>query len=171
MRDDRTKQIQPYMQYIMLILMLLFSWMLQSAPISFLTIYGIRPVLTIVFVAAVGVMYGEGTGGVFGLAAGLLMDIYTAPALSFHVVVLTALGIGCGLIVKHFLMYNFLSAVILCFISCLCYFFLYWLVFKVILGSGGVLYLYRFSLPAAFYTGLFGFLYCPVVRWIRKLGA
>ncbi len=168
MKDEQGKRTRPYLQYSLLGLFLVMLWSLQSAPDSLFTLSLLRPVPVVVFVVTVGIVYGEMVGGAFGLFAGMLMDLYTTPSVAFHAVLLTALGIFCGLAVKHWLMNNLLTMVVLWFVGSLIYFVLYWLLFKVILGDDGWLYLYRFALPGGLYTGAWGVVVAPIVAWIRR---
>ncbi len=166
MNKQRTKQ---YAQFVLLGLLLLLLWAIQSAPRSLLSIGTVRPVLLAAFVSVTGIVYGEMAGGIFGFVAGLLMEPYTAPSVGFHVLVLTALGMACGLAVKHLFMNNTLSALVTVLASSLVYFILYWLIFKIVLGgNGGMGYLVRFSLPAAGYTAMCGWVLYPLVRLIRR---
>ena len=166
MNKKRTKQ---YAQYILLALLLLLFWGVQSAPQTLLSFGAVRPVLLAAMVAVVGVVYGEMTGGIFGFFSGVLMDAYTTPSVGFHVVVLTALGMACGLMVKHLFMNNTLSALVTVLAASLVYFTLYWLLFKVILGgNGGMGYFFRFSLPATGYTAVCGWILLPLIRLIRR---
>lgn len=162
------KRVTPF---ILLGVLVLLCWLLQSAPGGFLPLFHVSPVLLPILVAAIGMAYGETVGALYGLAAGVLMDLYTIPSLGFHAVLLTAVGIVCGLAVKHFLMQHLAAALVLAGTVAVAYFVLYWLVFKVIAGGGGALYyLVRFSLPAAVYSGLWGLVFCPLTRWIRRIG-
>ncbi len=157
------------LQYVLLGVLALFCWLLQSAPGGFAVIAGCSPVLLPVLTAAVGVYYEERTGAVFGLLCGILMDIYTVPSVGFHAVLLTAVGVACGFAVKHFFTHSLWAALVLCLGAALTYFVLYWLLFKCILGGGGAwYYLVRFSLPAALYSGAFGLVFCPLVRWLHR---
>ncbi len=169
MRDEQVKRTRPFLQYALLVLLLVMTWAMESAPESWFILASVRPVPVVVLVISVGILYGEMVGGTFGLLAGMLLDLYSTPSVAFHVVVLTALGICCGLAVKHWLMNHLLSAIVLWFAGSLVYFILYWLLFKVILGNDSWYYLYRFALPGGLYTGAWGILLAPIVAWIRKL--
>jgi len=165
-RDNRSSH--PRLQFVLLGLLLLVIWSFQIAPTNLFAIGLVRPVPTVILTVCVGIIYGETVGGVFGLFAGLLMDVYTTPSVAFHVVLMTALGIFCGLVVKHLFMNNRLSWVVLWFASAMVYFLLYWLMFKVILGNDGWLYLTRYALPSALYTGVWGIVLHPLVWSIRR---
>lgn len=168
MKSEQANKTAPLFQYLVLGLILIVSWLLQSAPGNLLAIASVRPVLLVVFAVCIGAIYGELTGGVFGLIAGMLMDLYTVPSLAFHAAVLTAVGIVCGLAVRHLLMNRFFSVLVLCLVMSFCYFTLYWLLFKVLMGGGGWTYFCRFSLPGTVYTALTGLIYAPLIWWIRR---
>ena len=169
MNNRDLPKLKPWLHYSLLAVLLLTAWSVQSAPDGILTVWGISPVLLVSLIACIGMIYGEMIGGVFGLAAGLLMDVYTTPCVGFHIVVLTAVGIGCGLIIRHLFMNNLLASFTLILGVCLVYFVLYWLLFKVILGGGGGwVYLYRFSLSGTVYSAVFGGLFYPLLKWLHR---
>ena len=168
MKDEQFGRSRPYLQYLLLGLLLVLLWAFQSAPANLCDIAMFRPMPAVVLLICIGIVYGEMAGGAFGLFAGLLMDLYATPSTAFHVVVLTALGILCGLAVKHWLMNNLLSAVVLWLVGSVLYFVLYWLLFKVILGDDGWFYLYRYALHDGVYTAVFGTILMPLVVGVRR---
>lgn len=168
MKDEQFGRSRPYLQYLLLGLLLILLWAFQSAPANLFDIALVRPMPCVVLVICIGIVYGEMAGGAFGLFAGLLMDLYTTPSVAFHVVLLTVLGVLCGLAVKHWLMNNLLSAVVLWLVGSVLYFVMYWLLFKVILGNDGWIYLYRYALPGGIYTGAWGVILAPLVVWIHR---
>lgn len=154
-------------EYGVLLILLLAAWGLQSAPSNFLSVFALRPVLVLGLVACVGMIYGELMGGVFGFCGGLLMEIDAAPSVGFHLLLLTALGILCGLAVRHLLMNNIPASFTLLLTVCILYFTLYWLLYKVILGADGLYYWIRFSLPSAALTTLWGCGFYGVLRLLH----
>ncbi|MBR6549461.1 MAG: rod shape-determining protein MreD [Clostridia bacterium] len=168
MTNHKNSHFHRRLQFFLLGLLLVMLWSLQIAPANLFEIGSVRPVPTVVLTICVGILYGETAGGVFGLFAGLLMDTYTTPTVAFHVVLLTALGIFCGLAVKHLFMNNRFSWTVLWFVGSLLYFIFYWLLFKVILGNDGFSYLLYYSLPGALYTGAWGIVLHPLVWSIRR---
>jgi rod shape-determining protein MreD len=134
-----------------------------------LGIFGVRPALLVALTLCMGLLYGEIAGGVVGFVGGMLMDLYVTPSVNFNAVTLALLGILCGLAINRLFMNNTLSALVLCFVGSFLYFFLYWLLFRVILGDGGAwIYFYSFTLPSAVYTGAFGVVFFPLLRWFRR---
>ncbi len=166
MSNNALKQ-KPFGEYGVLLILLLAAWGLQSAPSNFLSVFALRPVLVLGLTACVGMIYGELIGGVFGFGAGLLMEIDAAPSVGFHLLVLTALGILCGLAVRHLLMNNIPASFTLLLSVCVLYFTLYWLLYKVILGADGFYYWIRFSLPSAAFTALWGCGFYGVLRLLH----
>jgi rod shape-determining protein MreD len=170
MKNDTVKNSRSWLQYVVLAIVLFLCFILQSTPMNLFGIQGIRPVFLVMLTLCSGLVYGELVGGTIGFCAGMLMDLYVTPSVSFHTFVLTFLGIACGLAIGHLFMDNALSALVLCFVGSFVYFSLYWLLFRVILSDGGAwVYYYRFSLPSAVYTGVLGLVFYPLLRWIRSM--
>lgn len=157
-----------YLHYVILgvILLVLFLW--QSAPGQGLTLFGVRPLPAVMLVALIGIVYGEFAGGLFGLIAGLLMDMYTTPSVCFNVVLLTALGMICGLAIQHLLIPNFYAHLVLTLGCCFVYYLFYFIVIQWLLGEGTWYYFFRFSLPATVYTWAVGMILYPFLRWLRR---
>ena len=159
-----------WLQYILLAILLLVFWLLQSLPGEAFCIGGIRPLALPMLVVAVAIEYGYAAGGVMGLAAGILMDLYTVPAVGFNTVMLVATGIGCGLLVRYFFMRNLPSTAVVCLAASFQYYLFYFLVCKVLPGmTDAFSYFLRFSLPGTVLTALLGWIICLAVYGIRKI--
>ncbi len=159
---------QTYCHYGLLSVLLLFSVTLQSAAGGGLSFFGMPGLPAVAFVIGIGMNYGPFVGGVFGLCAGLLLDVYTTPSVGFHVVVMTLLGIGCGLAVNHLLMHNRYARFVLCVCSALTYCSAYCILFKWIMGGHDFSYFYRFSLPTAGVCALVSAVYSLFFKWFRR---
>ena len=169
MNQPSHEKIKPWMHFLLLSFLLLIAWSVQSVPHPVLAIAGVNPVLLLSLVVSIGVVYGELIGGICGLCAGVLMEIYASPSVGFHIVLLTGAGIAGGLLIRHVFMNTRFATFVLTLLICFIYFFVDWLLYEVILGgNGGLLYFFRFSLPAAGYTALFGFICCPLLKWLYR---
>lgn len=147
MNKSKKSGFLAYLHYGIIAVILLFSVALQSAANGGLSLFGISLLPAVAVVVAIGINYGPFIGGVYGLIGGLFLDVYTVPCVGFHLVSITVLGMGCGLLVNHFLMNNRYARFFLCFCAATFYCVSYFVVMKWMLGSNGFSYLYQFSLP------------------------
>ena len=95
-------------------LLALLIMLLQTAPNVFPTIGYARPVPLVLFVVCVALFEGARIGGIVGLVAGLLWDVYSFRLYGYDALILMAIGITVGLLVQWLLRANFLSAMLLC---------------------------------------------------------
>lgn len=88
-------------------LALLPVWFLESYILARYPLYGIKPMLLPLAVAAVAVLEGASGGAGFGLGVGLLgTAVYYQTGGSF-VVLMTLLGLGTGLLTQYVLRQDF----------------------------------------------------------------
>ncbi len=139
--------VSGYLHYGLLSIIMLFSVTLQSAANGGVSLFGVSLLPAVAVIVAIGINYGPFTGGIYGLVAGLFLDVYTVPSVGFHLVIMTVLGIGCGLSVNHLLMNNRYARFFLCFCGATLYCIAYFVVMKWIVGGNTITYLYQFSLP------------------------
>ncbi len=154
--------------YGLLAVFLLFSVTLQSAVGGGIKLFGIPTLPAVALVAAVGMNYGPFLGGIFGAITGLFLDVYTVPSVGFHLVVITLLGLGCGLAVNHLLLQNRYARFVLCLVSALFYNTAYFVVLKWILGGHDITYFFRYSLPTTAVCTITVLVYMLFLRWYQK---
>ncbi len=87
-------------------LLLIFSALLQCAGISML---GVTPDITFALVCAIGFVYGERYGGIFGLCGGVLIAALGSGGISLSPIMFTLCGYLCGALPEVILRRNFLS--------------------------------------------------------------
>ena len=116
----------------------------------------------------IGSFFGEWHGGIFGIAVGCLMDVTALDPVCFNMLVLFAVGVISGLLVKYYFNRNIFTALLLDVILSFLYFFIKWLVSFSALPSAGSL-LFYYSLISALYTAAVGFPLYFFVRWIYML--
>ena len=90
-------------------------YVLQAMIFPHLRIFGVAPFLFPLAVVGVGLFEGPSWGGGFGLAAGLLCDIMFSNSVALFTIVLTATGMGIGLLSTYLLNRGFPS-----YILCVC---------------------------------------------------
>lgn len=148
-------------------LFLLVLVLLQSVPGLIPSVGGALPVLVLPFVVTVGVFERELAGAAFGLAAGLLMDLFSPHVGGFNAVSLMIIGCVCGLFVSYLLTVTLRSALLLFCGASVLYFTSQWLIYYVFKGyERPFYYLYQYQLPSFLYTLLF---LIPIYYFVRML--
>lgn len=95
-------------------LFLFVLYVLQSMVFSSFRILGIAPLILPLAVVGVAIFGGPAWGGGFGVAAGLLCDISFSDTTILFTVLLTALGMGMGLLAEFVLARGFPSFSLCC---------------------------------------------------------
>ena len=80
-----------------MILVILFSFILQTTVFQTLSFGGISPNLLIIVTASYGFMFGKKYGMVVGFICGLLMDIFYGSVLGFYALIYLYIGAGNGI--------------------------------------------------------------------------
>ena len=131
---------------------LLLLYVLQST--SFLPMYdGVRPLVLVCAAMTIALFEGDITGLIFGIAAGLLIDMGGADVLGFHALVLGVCGYVLGAMTMELFKTNLLVAMLamLPVVALVCgleWVFCYWLQ-----GYSGAVYVLQVHyLPKAIYT-------------------
>jgi len=105
--NDRSKKV--ILRALIHILLLAVLFVLQGVVFSRLRIFGIAPLILPLGVIGVGLFEGPSWGGLFGLAAGVLSDSALFGTTVLFTVILTALGMGVGLLSSYLLSRGFPS--------------------------------------------------------------
>ena len=93
---------------------LLLLYVLQVMIFSRLRIFSIAPLLLPLAVVGVGLFEGPSWGGFYGLAAGILSDVAYFNSVVLFTLLLTAIGMGVGLLSTYLLSRGFPSYFLCC---------------------------------------------------------
>ncbi len=88
---------------------LILLYILQATVFTRVTLMGVKPLLLPMAVAGVAMFFGRTDGGVFGLFAGMLMDLSYNQATVQFTLLLTLLGILLGMLSDTVLVQGFPS--------------------------------------------------------------
>ncbi len=88
---------------------LILLYILQSTVFTHVTLMGVKPLILPVAVAGVSLFLGRTDGGVFGLFAGMLMDMSYNQITAQFTILLTLLGIFLGVLSDTVLVQGFPS--------------------------------------------------------------
>ena len=116
-------------KYISYALILIFLHILQSTP-SFLSIMGIKPILSFPMIVCIAMFDGEFIGGLFGAFAGLLYGLDSPIIFGFHGVMWLISCVVIGLVIIYIMRLTLPNCMLLTLVavtfSCLMeYLFLY----------------------------------------------
>ena len=87
---------------IILIIIFLIAYLLQSNFFAWFTIAGVKPNLFVLLVIIIGLFSGKTTGTIFGVTFGILIDIYVAEIIGPSGIMLGAIGYLGGYLDKNF---------------------------------------------------------------------
>lgn len=82
---------------IVMVIVILFSFILQTTVFQTLSFGGISPNLLIIVTASYGFMFGKKYGMTVGFICGLLMDVFYGSALGFYALIYLYIGAGNGI--------------------------------------------------------------------------
>ena len=131
---------------------ILLNFILQTTVLQYIPIFGATPNTALVFVVCYAILRGDAEGGIVGLAAGLLRDIYFGPVIGVHALLCMLTGFLCGKPFKHFFRENYAAPVILVAASTFIYEFVYYVFMLLPQGKAEFM---RVVLPVTAYTVLF----------------
>lgn len=85
------------MQILIIFIIIIVNFILQSTIIQNLNILGVVPNTTLIIVASISLLKGKRTGSIVGLGAGLLQDIMFSPTIGPNAFVYFFIGYFLGL--------------------------------------------------------------------------
>jgi len=94
-------------KWIKVLLLYVFSFILQTTVADWLRIFDVGPDLIVIFVVSIAIKYGPAAGCFWGFLAGFTQDVY-APVewLGAHSIAFTVLGFVVGQLEERFLTLN-----------------------------------------------------------------
>lgn len=144
-------------------LMALLLFRLQSIP-GLLEIGGVRPLPLAALAVLVATMERELPGVLFCIFCGYLCDLYTVAPMGYYMLLLTVLGLICGLVIRNYLQPSLsilAGAVLATAFFCRVVLFLFRYSLAGVAGAAPVLL--RYDLPHAVYSAVLAVpLYYPV---------
>ncbi len=165
----RQAYYRKYVYHTLLGLIAAFLYLWQNSVNAFPEIASVRAVPLVAFVVCVTVFNPDHAGMVYGLVAGLVMDINWTKLSGFNALCLLVMCAVCGLLIRFLFTRTLLTAMLLSGIACVVYFLIYWLCFCVFAGVEDKAYcLFSRYLPMAIYTWVFTIPFYFIVRVMTK---
>ena len=153
--------------FLAVLLVLTFSF--QNTEGLFPTPFGIHAVLLVPATICICMFEREFAGIFFGLAAGAMLDAFSADSMIFNALFFTIIGFISGALITYLMRNNLLCAIMFVSLSSLAYTSLTFLMYHAFDGVGSPVYVYfRYFFTSAIYTLLLTPVYYLLVRAISK---
>ncbi|MCR4587181.1 MAG: rod shape-determining protein MreD [Lachnospiraceae bacterium] len=150
-------------------LMVIVAFVLQSSVFSFLEFAGIIPNIMIILTASFGFMRGERTGLLVGFFCGLLSDIFFGPVIGLYALLYMYIGFFNGLFSRLYYPHDIKLPLFLIALSDLFYSFSYYFLMFVLRSRFDFeYYLTKVILPELLYTILVTLFLYPVILFINN---
>ena len=131
-------------------------FILRYSGVFVLKIGEVAPIIIIPLIVAISVFFGEFSGFIAGLFAGILMDTQVIGSSCFNIFALMLLGVLSGLCSTYLLNKNLKSAVCLSFGAAFLYFLFRYLILFAFKGIAfNFDYFLFYFLPSVIYTSIF----------------
>ncbi len=125
----------------------------QTTLLDYLSIYGVKPNIVIVFVIITALIRGNVEGSVVGFFAGLALDMLTGNLLGLYALLGFYLGIAAGSINRRLFRENLLVVLFFTFVYSVVYEMVIYILHHIMDGTISLLYPFtRIILPEALYN-------------------
>lgn len=161
------------MRFIVILLLLLTSAIIQTNIADFIAFYGVKPNLFIVIITCYSLLGGSFEGAVIGLLAGFIQDNINGTWIGAHTLLGMYLGIGVGMLSNRFVKDNIFVSAVTVFIATILYEAVFYFFALYIFGQTDILYAFRKNiLLEAVYNIFCTFLLFSTIlgiyRWIKN---
>lgn len=156
-------------QKIVIALLILFSFLLQSTVFHALAFNGIVPNILIILVVSFGLMEGTKCGLFTGFAAGLLVDIFYGEVIGFYALLYMYIGYMNGLFKRIFYPKDIKLPLALILFSDFLYGFVCYVLLFLLRGRFHFgYYMLHICVPEMVYTIVVTFALYPLFLWINN---
>lgn len=111
-----SKKISTWKVIVLSLIFIIIIFFSSLAEVTFLSAFGVTPSLTLSFVCAIGFIFGERFGAIFGIVGGVLITCLGGTPLPMSPILYMICGYMCGAAVGWFLSSNFPSFIVYSFI-------------------------------------------------------
>jgi len=109
-------------------LIVILNFILQTTLFQGFRINGIIPNTSLILIVVISIFYGHEKGIVSGIVAGLLQDFFFSKAIGINLLIYTIIAYFIGGLKKKLFKDNFLTPILLIFISTIFYNFAYFVI-------------------------------------------
>ena len=154
--------------------LLIFCAVIQNTPGLLPEPFGAHQLAVTVMVVCIAMFERETAGMLLGLLAEAFFKhlenlVVTGGTQGINAILLTVVGLVCGMLVNNMIRNNIVTALIFSALALLVHTFVYWIVFVAAAGVHGGRLLLTFCLPSVLYTVIFTPLWFLITRGISRL--
>lgn len=132
------------MNKLILYLLLLLSFIIQSTLLQFIQIYGVIINLSLVVLVVISLQTNELYGGTLGLMLGILCDIFYSPYFGINTVIFMSIGYLLGNISENVYKFDFLTNLYFTIISTFFFHSMYYLInFFLKLQANSIVFMFK----------------------------
>ena len=154
---------------ILLAFIMLITFTIQNTGGLFPAPGGIHAMLLVPLTVCIAMFEREFAGLFYGLFAGAMLDAFSAKTLSYHAILLTAIGFCTGALITYLMRNNMLCAVILTAVFTFVYNSLYFVIYYAFDNvDRAVLVYFKYFFVSTLYTVIFTPLFYLIVRAVSK---
>lgn len=166
---DKIGGTKTVVRRIVLAVLTVLTFTFQNTDGLFPSPFGIKAIILIPAVICISMFEREFAGIFYGLAAGAMLDAYSAQSLILNSLFFTCLGFLAGSLITYLMRNNLLCALIFTCISSFVYTALTFFMYNAFDGvASPVLLYFRYFFTSAIYTLLLTPLYYFLIRSISK---
>lgn len=150
-------------------LIILVTWLLQNTASTWLAPSNLTLYLIVSIVVAIAMVEDPFPASLFGLFAGLLLDLFVPGPLGYSSLMLLLLALGTSLCVERFMRSTILTNILFNAVAITLYLFFYWFFLFALKGTvGSAAALFTIYLPRGILTLLLSPLFYILIRKVRK---
>ena len=155
------------MKYLIYIMLMIFSFILQTTFIQHIAIDGIMPNLILFLVICVAFMQGESDGLFLGIIGGLLHDCFYGQYIGSNLFLYAIIGYIVGIVCRSLYKDNFLVSVVTSVVATLGYEFFFFVLNVLLKGATNLpFFIVNKIIPSMIYNGIFSFIVYLLYRVI-----
>ncbi|HDL18561.1 MAG TPA: rod shape-determining protein MreD [Bacteroidetes bacterium] len=156
------------MQILILGLVYILVLLAQLTFANLLSVYSIKPDFVLIFVIYISFRFGRLWGGVGGFAAGIIEDSFITVLFGLNALCKTFVGFLVSVFPWRITGRATPDAALLLFLAALVHDFLFNVIYSLGSGTGLFFIFFRFALPGALYTLLFGSIFHAIFPGFLK---
>lgn len=138
---------------------------LQTTFVKYITIFGVKPNLMLIFVICIALVEGAEKGAIIGFFCGVFVDLLGAGPFGYNTLSFLYLALLCGTLRKTFFVGNHLIASIFTMIASAIYGLVYYIFFIYFWqDTSFLLTFFTRLLPECIYNGILAFLLYHIVK-------
>ena len=157
------------MKYLIYIILMIFSFIIQTTFIQHIAIGGVTPSIMLLLVVCIAFMQGESDGLFMGIIGGLLHDCFYSQYIGSNLFLYAIIGYIVGIICRGLYKDNFFVPIITSVVATICYEFLFFVLNILLKGATNLPYfIVSKIIPAMIYNGVFSLLIYILYRIIYR---